>query len=518
MSTGRLLTMDIHALLRRLRAGESQRQIARALQMDRKTVRAYRDWAREQGLLEGALPDLAGVEALLCATYEVPSRSGSASSLEAWRDEIQRLLERGLTPRLIYQKLGERPDFSGSESAVWRLVKKLRPPRVAATVRVETRPGEEAQVDFGAVRALADRAGGTVRKTWVFTMLLSWSRHMYVEFVFDQRVETWLRLHQRAFEFFGGVPGRLVPDNLKAAILKASMDDPLVQRAYAECAEHYGFRIAPCRPATPQHKGKVERGGVAYVQSSFVPLLPEQCDLAEANRRGRQWVLTTAGQRDHGTTHVAPLLRFEHEQTVLRPLPPGAYDPATWKQVKLHRDCHVVFEKSFYSAPFRLVGQPLWLRAASNEVRLFSTAFELLATHPRATAAGERQMHREHFPPAKLPGLEVDREAVQARSQQIGPVAAQVVADLLADRPLDRTRTAGRILKLAETYSPARLEAACQRGQAFGDCSHATLKRILERNLDDSPIPVLPTSDGGTLVFARSSQELGQAILRAGGR
>lgn len=528
MNVRRLLTMDVHALLRRLRAGESNNRIARMLHVDRKTVRKYRRWAERQGLLHGPLPDLAILEAQLRETYERPARRGKVSTMEPWRDEIQSLLDKGLGPKLIFDKLSQHEDFEGSESAVWRMTHKLRPATPDVTVRVETPPGEEAQVDFGGVGKLFDPLAQRRRKAWVFVMVLSWSRHMYVEFVFDQKVETWLALHRRAFEFFGAVPQRLVIDNLKAGILKACVDNPQVQRAYAECAEHYNFLIAPCRPRTPRHKGKVERGGVAYpvqpccpglgVKGSFVPLLPENYPLPEANRLVRAWVLTTAGQRDHGTTHVAPLVRFEQsEQAALQPLPRTPYDPAVWKEVKLHRDCHVVFEKAFYSAPFRLVGQRLWLRASSREIRLFSSDFELLGTHVRATAPGQRLTQRDHLPPEKVRGLEANRVRYQARAEAIGPVTAQLVAEMLAERPVDRLRTVGRILKLAEKYSPERLEAACQRGQAFGDCSYATLKRILERGLDQSPTPALPTNDGGTLVFARSSQELGAAILRAAG-
>ena len=109
-------------------------------------------------------------------------------------------------------------------------------------------------------------------------MTLSWSRHQYVEFVFDQEVATWLRCHRHAFECFGGVPRRIVVDNLKAAVVRAAVHDPVVQRAYRECAEHYGFLIAPCRPATPQHKGAVSHytswGGSSVSLARRRPLRP----------------------------------------------------------------------------------------------------------------------------------------------------------------------------------------------------------------------------------------------------
>ena len=515
----RLSTMDVHALLRRLRAGEKDRRIARALQIDRKTVKKYRAWAEAQRLLAGPLPDLAALNTRLAATLDpLPCPLQNRSKVEAYREEIAVLMAQGLPPGLIYQKLSERPEFTASESAVWRMTVKLRPPRAPEAMgRIETPPGEVAQVDFGEVTRLVDPVTGAPRRTWAFVLVLGWSRHMYVEFVFDQRLPTWLRSHQNAMEFFQGAPRRVVLDNLKAAVIKAYTrdEDPEVQRAYAECAEHYGFLIDPCLPAMPRHKGKVERGGVGYVQSSFMPLLPPNTTLPEANQRVRQWLLTRAGLRDHGTTHEAPLARFEKvERTALLPLPPTPYDPAVWKQVKLHRDGHVVFEKAFYSAPCRLLGQTLWLRAGMREIRLFSSAFALVATHARATRPGERLTHPDHLPPEKARGLTATRATCQAEAQAIGPATAQVVADLLNDRPVDRLRTALRVLKLADTYTPARLEAACVRGQTFGDESLPTLKRILAEGLDELTLPMLLVPVPETaLVFARPASELAEAFL-----
>ncbi len=117
---------------------------------------------------------------------------------------------------------------------------------------------------------------------------------------------------------------------MKAAILKAYAleHDPEVVRAYAECADHYGFLIDPCLPKKPQHKGKVERGGVGYLKQSFMPLLPPNTVRPEAQRRVHQWLMTRAGLREHGTTHEAPLARFARvEQAALLPLPMPPYDP-----------------------------------------------------------------------------------------------------------------------------------------------------------------------------------------------
>ena len=305
-------------------------------------------------------------------------------------------------------------------------------------------------------------------------------------------------------------------DNLKAAIIKAYTrdDDPQVQQSYRECAEHYGFLIDPCLPRKPQHKGKVEKGGVGYLKQSFVPLLEDEDSLTTANHKLRQWLLTTAGLRIHGTTRQAPLARFEHtERAKLLPLPPTAYDPAVWKQCKLHRDVHVTFEKSYYSAPHRFVGQILWVRAGLREIRLFSEKFELVSTHPRATEPGQRFTQADHLPPDKAQALTLTRETCQSQAEAIGPATRQVVTELLAASPVDRFRTAVRVLRLADTYTAARLEAACALGLKHGDVALPTLKRLLQNRLEAmvSAQPAPPAAE--TLVFARSADELASAIL-----
>ena len=517
MRKRRLATMDVQTLLGRVRAGEADRAIARAMKISRTTVKKYRTWFAAEGFVTcDPMPTLSELHERLQAIFGDSNPSQNQSSIASYRDEIQHWLEQGLRPRIIFQKLNVRPGFTASESAVYRLCQKVKasqPPEVF--VRLETAPGQVAQVDFGEVRALFDPATQTLRRTWAFTMVLAWSRHQFVEFVFDQSLTTWLLCHQHAFEFFGGAPQRIVLDNLKAAIIRAYTHDHDVEvtRAYAECAEHYGFLIDPCLPAHPRHKGKVERGGVRYVQQSFVPMLEPNTSIGEANVQVRHWVLAKAGLRIHGTTHQVPLTRFaQTEQPALLPLPRTAYDPAVWKQVKLHRDGHVVFEKAFYSAPCRFVGQTLWVRAGLREIRLFSSDFQLITTHPRATQAGARLTQLDHLPPEKVRGLTASRDLCRAEAQDIGPATTQVIDELLESRPVDKMRTALRVLHLADTYTSARLEAACARGVAFGDVSLVTLKRILAEGLDllTLPLPLPPRNE--SFVFVRPPEELAQAV------
>ena len=142
---------------------------------------------------------------------------------------------------------------------------------IEVTTILDFKPGECAQVDFGAGPKLMNEVTGEIISTWIFVMVLAWSRHMYAEIVTNQNVPTWLECHRHAFDFFGGVVKRVVIDNPKCAITKACYYNPVVQRAYEDYAQAYGFMISPCPPRDPQKKGRVE-SGVKYVKKNFVPL------------------------------------------------------------------------------------------------------------------------------------------------------------------------------------------------------------------------------------------------------
>jgi transposase len=498
--------MDIRELLRHIQSTASDREVARMPGAHRRTVQRYRRWAQRQGLLAGPLPELGRLQALVEQTLTAPAPPQTVSSVEPYRALVVRLYQEGVEGTAIWQRLREQ-GFGGHLSAVYRFLATLGSASPEAVVRVEREPGEEAQVDFGAAGWLVDPVTGERHKAWVFVMTLAWSRHQYAEFVFDQRVPTWLGLHARAFAFFGGVPQRVVIDNLKAGITQAAWDDPEVQTAYRECAEHYGFLIAPCRPRTPEHKGKVEQGGVHYLCRNFLGGRTPT-SMPQANQAVRAWCLETAGQRVHGTTKAPPLARFlATEQGRLQPLPASPYDLANWKTAKVHRDCYVVFEGSFYSAPHRLIGQQVRVRGGCAEVRLFTQEWALVASHPRAQAPGERHTHPDHLPPTKLPGLLRTRAGSQEQAAQVGPATAAVVQRLLADPVLDRLPTVGRLLRLGETYDPCRLEAACARAVRFDDLRYATIKRILAEDLDREPPPPLPTPVTAR-TFVRSAADL----------
>jgi hypothetical protein len=302
-----------------------------------------------------------------------------------------------------------------------------------------------------------------------------------------------------------------VPDNLKAGVSQALIYDPVLGEAYRRMAQHYGCLISPTRPATPQHKGKVENG-VHYVQRNFMAG-QQFTDIDMANARLKIWVREEAGVRNHGTTHQAPLKLFAtYEQAALLPLAAEPFTLLAIRPVKVHPDCHVVIDGSYYSAPCRYVGQTLEAYIGERVVQLFSGQ-ELLCSHERALQPGEHHTRPEHYPAEMAEYLQHTPEYCRRLAAEIGPATRQVVQTLLEDRPLDRLRSVQAILRLERSVKAHRLEAACARALYYGDVTYRRIKQILNAALDCEPLPEQGSAtDQGAMqshpyVFARDPAE-----------
>ena len=500
---------EVREIIYRLRKGQGPRAIARELGFARNTVKKYRDLAAVAGLLDAGrpLPDGAAIGQLLGPP---PRPRHMRSTVEPYGDVVEGFLEANVEMAAIWQRLCDEHGYAGSYASVRRFVARLRPKTPEAVCRIETAPGQEAQVDFGSAGLQWDGREGRRRHAWFFVMTLSWSRHLYVEFVFDQKIETWLGCHERAFAWFGGVPERVVIDNLKAAVIAHDLHDPVLGEPYRRLAQHFGFTISPNRPHTPRHKGKVE-SGVHYVKRNFLAG-QEFADLEALNERARRWALEVAGPRCHGTTREAPLGRFEQtERAALGPLPDQPFDLIATYRAKVHRDCHVVVDGRYYSVPCGLIGRRVEVYVGRRVVEIYD-GVTLVTTHVVAREPGERQTRTEHYPEGKRAFLENPPERCRERSREVGEACARVVGALLDDRPYDRLRSVQALLRLGERFGRERLEAACARALAYGDGRYRRVKTILEAGLDRAPVESVGAVDrerrapeGGGYRYARAA-------------
>ncbi len=445
MANRRIEMFEYRHVIHNMRQGLSDRAIAQTGRLGRAKCAMIRSIATEKGwLADGPLPEEEQIASVV--RERTSPRPVQASISEPYDEHIRRWVEQGVQGTTIYQALVDQFGFTGSYSSVRRRVRKLRATAPKATCILAFAPGEAAQVDFGKGPLITDARSGKQIRSWIFVMTLCFSRHMYAEMVSDQSLESWLGCHRRAFSFFNGVVKKIILDNLKSAVTEACYTDPLVQRSYAELAEGYGFVISPCPVRDPQKKGRVE-SGVKYVKNNFVPLKTFR-SFPDANRQLLSWIMEHAGVRIHGTTFRKPLEVFtETEKPFLQPLPDVPVEIGIWTKVKVQSNCHVQFEKAYYSVPFDLVHQHLMLKATNSLVKLYRD-LELVATHPRLREAGAQSTIDDHLPPQARAYKQHDSQWCLEQAERIGPHCFEVVRRLLEDTIVDRLRAAQCVVAL----------------------------------------------------------------------
>lgn len=471
------------------KAGWSQRRIARALGINRETVARYMKLASNPAIVpagrdeanpaivptgaEGSTPAIVPAGNLLDAT---PGKSGRVSQCAPFRETIERGLEQGLTAQRIYQDLVTERAFPGRYDAVKRFVRRLRKVAPERFFRLECLPGEEAQVDFGR-GAPVRMPEGRHRKTWVFRVVLSFSRKAYSEVVFRQTTEAFIRALENAFRYFGGAPETVVIDNLRAAVKVPDWYEPELNPKVREFARFYGTVIVPTRPYTPEHKGKVENS-VGYVKSNALKARVFESQDAE-NAFLRAWEEGVADQRIHGTTRQQVLARFQQERPHLRPLPVGVFPSFQEGRRHVHRDGFVEVEKGYYEAPLEYLQRDVWVRWDGRTVRILNDRFEQVQIHARVvpgifsytdqTTSQQRQSH-----------IMRSSSWLIQKAIRIGPQCGAWADAALGNRGVEAIRPLYGFLNLAKHYAATRLDQACATALAEGRFQLRDIKVILE--------------------------------------
>jgi hypothetical protein len=308
-----------------------------------------------------------------------------------------------------------------------------------------------------------------------------------------------------AWAFFGGVVRRLVIDNLKPAVTRADRYTPTLDKVFLEYAQYRGFVVDPAVPRHATGKPKVERG-IPYVRQDFFRGEAFR-DVAEMQARATTWCRDLAGTRVHGTTRQIPRVVFETvEQATLLPLAPAPFDRPAWGQCTVHPDHHIQFRRALYSVPTRYIGQRVDVRGDSRLVRIYHRG-EPIKVHP-VQPPGGRSTDYTDYPTERTPYALRAPDHCLRQAEQVGPAVRQFMAVLLRGTfPWARLRQAQKLLRLAERYGPARVNAACARALAFELLDVGRVERILRTALEREPA----AAERGTLVplparFARAPQ------------
>jgi len=405
-----------------------------------------------------------------------------------YRQAITEKLDTGLSLQRIWQDLIEEFGYAASYESVKRFVRTIASPRRAVGV-FHCAPGAEAQVDFFRGAPTLDAATGEWRRPWVFRMTLGHSRHGYEEAVWDQKLETFLRLHERAFRDLGGVPTVVRHDNLKAAVVRACFFDPDSHDVYLAFATHWSFTPLPTQPRRPEQNGKQERSG-GYVKDNA--LKGRRFDSLDAqNAFLRHWNRTIARLRIHGTTRRQVWTHFvEVEQRALHPLAGEAFPVFASGERTVHTDGHVEVGGAFYPVPLALLGQRLRVRWDAHLVRVFN-GDTLVMVHARVAAgvfaprAGEAEAstRQQAF---------VDRLVGQCA--RVGPAFKQWADAALAARGVRAIRLIQGVLGLTRRHPRERVLAAVTEAHTHQHFRYQTIRQLVER----TPVratPALATDD-----------------------
>jgi len=407
-----MLEVEERFMIKNLRdKGVSVSEIARRTGNDRKTVRKVLD------------------EPLVPAR---PKRTRRRHVLGPYVEYLKKRIEQGvLNASKLYDEI-KTQGYQGCPGHVRDFVAPLRPPRPsAATVRFETEPGEQAQVDWACFGTIKHQ--GHQRRLYAFLMTLAWSRAMYLEFTLSADMAWWLRCHIHGFRYLGGVPRQVLHDNLKTAVLSRDAEGAVHWHPkYLDFAAYYGFTPKACQPYRPQTKGKVE-AGVHYVRINFWPGLCHT-GLADLNQQAVAWLDTVANVRIHGTTGEVPFVRLPLEG--LSPLlGKPDYDTSLLSTRRSSADCFISYGGNFYSVPAGHHRQNLTVRETESGLLVVATANgDEIARHCLAEGKGQCIVEPTHYQTLAVSTRRTRRAAVQ--QTPVVAVSNQVEAPVVETRSL----------------------------------------------------------------------------------
>lgn len=481
MAYRELTMIEVREVLRRWTAEQEIRRIARETGIDRKTVRRYIEVAQDAGHVRGAeiSDDLVQEVVQRVQSRPLPPPSEQRRSLVPHTEKLREWL---MVEKLRLTKVHELIARRGVEVTYPTLrrfaIDEIGWHKPKPTVRIDDPPpGDEAQIDFALMGTVDDAETGRRRKLWVLLVTLSFSRYMFVWPTFEQTTEAVIEGLEAAWRFFGGVTRRVVPDNMKAIVVRADHTAPRLQESFAEYAQARGFFVDPARVRKPRDKARVENQ-VEYVRHGWYAG-EHFLGLAAARADAARWCSEVAGTRVHGTTRQVPREAFDTlEAPTLLPAPSEHFDVPRWSDAKVHPDHHIQVLRALYSVPTAYIGRTVRVRVDRKMVRIY-LAGELIKLHPRQPA-GSRSTDPNDYPPGKQAWALRSVDSLLARAKKLGPHVGQYAHALVGGAdPWTKMRQGYQLLELCERYGAQRVDALCRTSLGFDLVDVPRIARML---------------------------------------
>ena len=471
-----------------------QRQIARSINVSQSTVHEYLarfhaadlHWPLDDQWTEHRL------EATLFPPGQTPSKPPQRALPDFDHIRQQMRQHRDLSLELLWQEYRQHHPDGYCYSRFCKLYRRWRK-RQDLVLRQDHRPGEKLFLDWAGATLPIHHRDGSVSQAPLFVSALGVSSYTYAEVVSDQQMNNWLKVQRNALEFYQGCPQLLIPDNTKTGVTRACLYEPDLNPTYQEFALHYGVAVMPTRPRKPRDKAKVE-SAVQVVQRWIVMRLRHRrfFSVSEANEAVRELTpyLNNRPFRKRRDECRASLFA-KVDQPALRPLPAERYDLSQWAQARVNIDYHVAYDGNWYSVPYALVGQSVELRSTITTLEIVDRG-KRVASHLRSRGQNQAVTQDGHRPKSHQAHLEWTPSRIVNWAATMGASTAQLVQRILDDKPHPEMgyRACLGIIRLAQKYSPARMESAAARAVLTGAVSYKSVQSILRNGLDTQPAPV----------------------------
>jgi transposase len=396
------------------------------------------------------------------------------------------LKKKGVTLQLLHEEY-KRDNPDGYERTRFYHLYQEWAKRADPVMRFTHKAGEKMFIDFSGDKPHYQDSKGQIIEVELFVSVLGASSYTFARAVPDQTKESFVNCNIKAFEFYGGCPECIVPDNLKSAVTHACYYDPDINKTFSAMAEHYNIAVLPARVAKPKDKAKVE-SGVLQAQRRILAAIRNRTffSITELNK---------AISEETEKLNLRPMklinksrhdLFVETEKAALKPLPQERFVIASWKKAKVHIDYHVAVEKTYYSVPYTLIGQSVDIRYTGSIVEIYNKG-KRVASHVRTNKPGFFITDNIHMPHKHRQYLEWTPERIKLWGEKIWPSTKELMDQIMErrDHPEHGFRSCLGIIRLSKTYSPERVEAACKRALELKAYNYKSIKSLLTRNLEN---------------------------------
>jgi transposase len=473
-----------------------QRQIARSAKVSQSTVHEYVERFQGAGLSWPLPPEMseADLERKLFPFDSGVVRPGAKTPPDFAHIHQELQTHKHTTLQLLWEEYRAVHEDGYGYSRFCHHYQHWRQQR-DLVLRQQHRPGEKLFVDWaGATMPIYDPATGQARPAQLFVAVLGASNYTYAEATLDQQMASWIGAHVRTFEFLGGCPELVVPDNARTGVSRACRYEPDLNPTYQEMAMHYGVGVLPTRPRKPRDKAKVEVG-VQIAERWIVAALRHRkfFSLGELNRAIGE-LLDKLNQRPFKKREGSRRSLFEQlDRPSLRPLPVERFDLAEWSQATVNIDYHIQFDKSFYSVPYQLARQTVEVRATPTTLEIFHQG-KRVASHLRTGKPYAAVTDCEHRPASHRAHLDWPPSRLVQWAATVGTRTSEVVEKILQAQPHPEMgyRSCLGIIRLGQRYPVDRVEAAAERALLTGAVSYRSMDSILRHNLDQQPVNPAP--------------------------